>query len=231
MSFIGMEYSQKTGDLPVDNACNALISRWIDLYDYYTIDSVIILAPIVGDFIIYKGEDVEPPAKVVMTREEIFGDSLILEWIPSEDNVITAYYEVLGKDTVTSQVNHISYVHDIKTTIPFSEIAGKIVRVRAWDIDSNGSEITWDSSQIGIDDKTGKDPEIVDIECVPNPFNPSTVIRVNGITNEETDVNVSAKGGGKRMIEIFDISGKLVKSFHPSSVNRLPFSIIWDAQN
>jgi hypothetical protein len=202
-------------DLPVENLGYTLYWSWFNTTDHWSIESFRFSGNIIGDVIIYKGQDVEPPAQVVVTREEPSGGNLLLEWQPSSDNVLTAFYEVLAIDTNAKLITHISYEHDLSASVPLSSVTGKLVKVRAWDIDSNGSDIGWSTTRT---ERSGQAAvrESIELLCSPNPSNSGIAFKIHGLEME-----------GVSSLCIYDVKGRLVAALNGISGK----GALWDGKS
>jgi hypothetical protein len=99
--------------------------------------------------------------------------------------------------------------------------------VRVYDIDDNGlAEIIisgnnetriYEYVSPGISEETGGQVERISLEVFPNPFRNSTTIRY---TIQARPASQGEAGDARCMmynIKIYDVSGRLVKSFNPES--------------
>ena len=92
---------------------------------------------LIGETVMFRGRDVEPPAKVTGAKVKIEGDKAVISWDKSADNTLTCWYQVKageGRDQVTLEAA------DLSVTVPSSAVAGKKITVRAVDFFENFSE-------------------------------------------------------------------------------------------
>ena len=89
---------------------------------------------LIDDFVVYRGIDVEPPARVTGLKAERKAGNVVLTWQRAEDNTLTAYYRVYGeKGEVAAEVNGLS------ATLDAARVPGRSLFVTALDLQGNES--------------------------------------------------------------------------------------------
>jgi len=92
----------------------------------------------IDDFIIFRGADLEPPARVAGLKAERKGDETLLSWNRSDDNTLTAYYRVTVGAPGGPRL--MAETHRLTLTLPAAQAAAKPITVAALDLYGNVSE-------------------------------------------------------------------------------------------
>jgi formylglycine-generating enzyme required for sulfatase activity len=93
---------------------------------------------LIGDSVMFRGRDVEPPARVSGIKLRVEGDKAMLSWDKSIDNTLTCWYEVTVGEGPSAKV--VAEVADLGVTLPASAVARQKITVRAVDFFENFSE-------------------------------------------------------------------------------------------
>ena len=93
---------------------------------------------LIGESVMFRGRDVEPPAKVAGLKVRLEGDKAILSWEKSADNTLTCWYEVTAGEGQAAKV--VAEAAELGATVPASAVAGQKITVRAVDFFENFSE-------------------------------------------------------------------------------------------
>src|SRR5262249_18490988 len=62
----------------------------------------------IGDVIIFRGADEEPPAKVTGIKVARSGDEIALSWDKAKDNTLTAFYRIYAGKTLLQETHQLS---------------------------------------------------------------------------------------------------------------------------
>jgi len=92
---------------------------------------------LIGESVMFRGRDTEPPDKVTGVKVHIDGDRAVITWNKSADNTLTCWYQIQagrGGDKATFEAAALS------ATVPPAAVAGKQITVRAVDFFENFSE-------------------------------------------------------------------------------------------
>ncbi|MBM4040107.1 MAG: hypothetical protein FJ290_16505 [Planctomycetes bacterium] len=92
---------------------------------------------LIDDFIIFRGTDLEPPARVTGLKAERKGGEIVLSWNRSEDNTLTAFYRVTVG--ARGEPRLMAETHRLTLTLGPAAAAGKPVTVAALDLYGNAS--------------------------------------------------------------------------------------------
>jgi len=92
---------------------------------------------LIDDFIIFRGADTEPPARVTGLKAERKGDEVVLSWNRSEDNTLTAFYRVCVGARGAPRL--LAETHRLTLALSAAQAAGKPVTVTALDLYGNAS--------------------------------------------------------------------------------------------
>jgi hypothetical protein len=87
----------------------------------------------IGDLIIFRGTDVEPPQRAGKVRIKTAQDLLELSWDRARDNTLTAFYRVYAGKQVVAET------HQLWARIPRAKVGKQPLSVVAYDLYSNAS--------------------------------------------------------------------------------------------
>ena len=87
----------------------------------------------IDEFVIFRGMDVECPARVAGLKARREGDRLLLSWGRAKDNTITAFYRVYAKDKLVAET------HQLSAAVEAGKLAGGSLTVTAVDLYGNES--------------------------------------------------------------------------------------------
>lgn len=93
---------------------------------------------LIDDFIIFRGADLEPPARVAGLKAERKGDEVVLTWNRSEDNTLTAFYRVTVGGRGEQRL--VAETHRLTISLAVAQAAGKPLTVTAVDFYGNTSQ-------------------------------------------------------------------------------------------
>jgi hypothetical protein len=88
----------------------------------------------IGDVVIYRGADTEPPAKVTGVKVQRDGDAVTLSWDKARDNTLTAFYRIYAAKTLVAET------HQLTTRLQTAAAKDGPLTVVAVDLDGNASE-------------------------------------------------------------------------------------------
>ncbi len=93
---------------------------------------------LIGESVMFRGRDVEPPARVTGLKIRVEGDKAILSWDKSADNTLTCWYEVAISAGQSAKL--VVETTDLGAMVPAAAIAREKITVRAVDFFENFSE-------------------------------------------------------------------------------------------
>jgi hypothetical protein len=93
---------------------------------------------LIGESVMFRGRDVEPPARVSGIKLRVEGDKALLSWDKSVDNTLTCWYEVTVGEGPSAKV--VAEVAELSVALPASTTARQKITVRAVDFFENFSE-------------------------------------------------------------------------------------------
>ncbi len=93
---------------------------------------------LIGEAVMFRGKDVEPPARVSGLRLRQEGGKAILSWDRSADNTMTVWYRVLAGQGKDRQV--LAEVPALSVELPAEKVRGADLCVQAVDFFENASE-------------------------------------------------------------------------------------------
>jgi hypothetical protein len=88
---------------------------------------------VIGDLVLFRGIDVEPPARVTGVQLRREGEALVLSWDRARDNTLTAYYGVFAGQ------QRIAQTHRLDLRLPSAESQADALTVVAYDLYDNAS--------------------------------------------------------------------------------------------
>src|SRR5262249_21086730 len=88
----------------------------------------------IGDVVIFRGRDTEPPAKVTGVKAQRDGDALTLSWDKARDNTLTAFYRIYANKMLIAET------HQVTARLPAAVAKDSPVSIVAVDLDGNASE-------------------------------------------------------------------------------------------
>jgi hypothetical protein len=88
---------------------------------------------LIGDLVIFRGIDIEPPARVTGVRLRREGEALVISWDRANDNTLTAYYGVFAGQHLVAQT------HGLSIRIRAAEVDARTVAIVAYDLYGNAS--------------------------------------------------------------------------------------------
>jgi hypothetical protein len=88
---------------------------------------------LIGDLVIFRGIDAEPPARVTGVRLQREGEALVVLWDRAHDNTLTAYYGVFAGQRLVAQT------HRLSIRIPAGDVDAGSLGIVAYDLYGNAS--------------------------------------------------------------------------------------------
>ena len=92
---------------------------------------------LIDDFVVFRGPDLEPPARVTGLKAAREGDKAAVAWSRSEDNTITAFYRVCVQSGGKREA--VAETHRLSATLEAAKLAGRSIVVTALDLYGNES--------------------------------------------------------------------------------------------
>jgi hypothetical protein len=93
---------------------------------------------LIGESVMFRGRDAEPPAKVAGVQVKIEGEKAVVSWNKSADNTLTCWYQVTAGQGKDARI--VAEAAALSTTLPAAAVKGKKVTVRAFDFFENYSD-------------------------------------------------------------------------------------------
>jgi len=93
---------------------------------------------LIDELVIFRGADLEPPARVSGVTLERRGDRVTLTWRRSDDNTITAYYRVYAREA-KEKSEIVAETHRLSATLSAAKLSGRSLVVTALDLYGNES--------------------------------------------------------------------------------------------
>src|SRR5262249_6754272 len=88
----------------------------------------------IGDVVIFRGDDNEPPSRVTGVKGQRQGAELVLSWNRAADNTLTAFYQVYADKKLVAET------HSLTARLKLAEVPGGSLSVTAVDLYGNRSQ-------------------------------------------------------------------------------------------
>src|SRR2546429_6960362 len=87
----------------------------------------------IGNVVIFRGDDHEPPARVSGVKVQRRADELALSWNRASDNTLTAFYQIYADKKLIAET------HTLTARLKAAEVQGGALSVMAIDLYGNRS--------------------------------------------------------------------------------------------